>query len=57
VRWQPGRCSPCKPYLAELTTEEWAIVDPDLMEIDEDALQRHHDLHAIFNVPYRIARA
>jgi len=35
---------PRKPYPADVTNEERALVASDLMLMDEDAVQRRHDL-------------
>lgn len=38
-----------KPYPSDVTDEEWAFVAPYLILMREDAAQREHDLHEVFN--------
>lgn len=38
-----------KPYLSDVTDEEWAFVAPYLTLMKEDALQRDHNMREVFN--------
>uniref|UniRef100_UPI0038D06375 transposase n=1 Tax=Komagataeibacter melaceti TaxID=2766577 RepID=UPI0038D06375 len=38
-----------KPYLSDVSDEEWSLVVPYLVLIREDAEQRRHDLRELFN--------
>jgi transposase len=38
-----------KPYLSDVSDEEWAFVAPYLTLMDTDAPQRRHDLREVFN--------
>jgi transposase len=38
-----------KPYLSDVSDEEWAFVAPYLALVREDAPQREHDLREVFN--------
>ncbi len=38
-----------KPYLSDVSDDEWAFVAPYLTLMDEAAPQRHHDLREVFN--------
>src|SRR5215203_736600 len=40
---------PRKPYLSDVTDEEWAFVAPYLTLMDETAPQRRHSLREVFN--------
>src|SRR5215218_2214055 len=40
---------PRKPYLSDVTDEEWAFVAPYLTLMDEQAPQRRHGLREVFN--------
>lgn len=45
-----------KPYLSDVSDDEWAFVAPYLTLMTEDAPQRHHDLRELFNGLRYIAR-
>ena len=38
-----------KPYLNDVTDEEWAFVAPYITLMKKDAPQRKYDLRAVFN--------
>src|SRR5215213_2768700 len=40
---------PRKPYLSDVSDDEWAFVAPYLTLMDEEAPQRRHDLREVFN--------
>jgi transposase len=46
-----------KPYLSDVSDEEWAFVAPYLALVREDAPQRTHDLREVFNALRWIVRA
>jgi transposase len=46
-----------KPYLSDVSDEEWAFVAPYLALLREDASQRTHDLREVFNALRWIVRA
>ncbi len=46
-----------KPYLTDVTDEEWAFVAPYLTLVRQDVPQRHHDLREVFNALRWIVRA
>ncbi len=48
---------PRKPYPTDVSDEEWAFVAPYLALVREDAPQRHHELHEVFNALRWIVRA
>src|SRR5680860_478660 len=45
-----------KPYVSDVSDDEWAFVAPYLTLMDEVAPQRHHDLREVFNALRYIAR-
>lgn len=45
-----------KPYLSDVSDDEWAFVAPYLTLMHESAPQRHHDLREVFNGLRFIAR-
>ena len=46
----------CTPYPTDVSDNEWAFLAPYLTLMREDAPQRHHDLHELFNGLRFIAR-
>jgi transposase len=47
---------PRKPYLSDVSDDEWAVVAPYLTLMDEAAPQRRHDLREVFDGLRRIVR-
>ena len=48
--------TPRKPYLSDVTDEEWAFVAPYLTLMTEDAPQRRHDLREVYDALRWIVR-
>ncbi len=46
-----------KPYLTDVSDEEWAFVAPYLALVREDAAQRDHNLREMFDALRWIVRA
>src|ERR687883_390540 len=46
-----------KPYPSDVSDEAWSFVAPYLCLLPEDAVQRRHDLRAVFNALKWIVRA
>ncbi len=45
-----------RPYLGDVSDEEWAFVAPSLTFMTEDTPQRDHSLREVFNGLRRIVR-